>query len=292
MAVESYFRKVLNETPKVPSMILSWLRSYDGEYQRKYFIEPMEEKTVIKYSGVVTKFILFLIRTLPLLTDSPSWQMHVPPEVSAWLIAFSDRLNCTKDPEDGSVQEELHRLLERLYLVQYRGLETVRDSNPLEQYLALINYRADESFNQAGRITQTLAALTFSVHAVPLREILMESEMSSEVDTFDAFGKLKLYLRQGEPTLMSSLLEHLVALSAVSHSEAHVPEFQFTDSSGLYFTHKGAPYSIPQFWMMLADHDSSNEEVGYSFLKDKRNPIHHYRSALMALFLQSKVPGV
>ncbi|KAF8510686.1 hypothetical protein BU17DRAFT_69970 [Hysterangium stoloniferum] len=306
MAVESYFHKVLNETPKVPTMILSWLRSYDGEYQRKYCIAPMEEKMVIKYSGVVTKFILFLIRTLPLPTDSPSWQMHVPPEVSARLIAFSDRLNYTKDPEDGSVQEELHRLLKRLYLVRYRGLETVRDSNPLEQYLALINYRADGSFNRAGRITQTLAALSFSVRGVALREILMESEMSSEVDTFDAFEKLKLYLCQGQVTPMSSLLEHLAALSAASRSEAHVPEFQFTDSSGLYFTHKGAPYSVPQFWTMLADHvkrcakillkdllldlpwdsyssfveskwdDPSNEEVGYSFLKDERNPIHRY----------------
>ncbi|KAF8490482.1 hypothetical protein BU17DRAFT_72708, partial [Hysterangium stoloniferum] len=322
MVVESYFRKVLNETPKVPRIILSWLRSYDGDYQRKYFIEPMEEKTVIKYSGVVTKFILFLIRTLPLPTDSPSWQMHVPPEVSARLIAFSDRLNCTKDPEDGSVQEELHRLLKRLYLVRYRGLETVRDSNPLEQYLAFINYRADQSFNRAGRITQTLAALTFSVRAVALREILTESEMSSEVDTFDAFEELKLYLCQGQATPMSSLLEHFAALSAASRSEAHVPEFQFTDSSKLYFTHKGAPYSVPQFRTMLADHvktcakilhkdllldlpwdsyssfvdskwdDPSNEEVGYSFLKDERNPIHRYRSALMALFLQSKVPGV
>ncbi|KAF8500018.1 hypothetical protein BU17DRAFT_102624 [Hysterangium stoloniferum] len=322
MVVESYFRKVLNETPKVPRIILSWLCSYDGDYQRKYFIEPMEEKTVIKYSGVVTKFILFLIRTLPLPTDSPSWQMHVPPEVSARLIAFSDRLNCTKDPEDGSVQEELHRLLKCLYLVRYRGLETVRDSNPLEQYLAFINYRADQSFNRAGRITQTLAALTFSVRAVALREILTESEMSSEVDTFDAFEELKLYLCQGQATPMSSLLEHFAALSAASHSEAHVPEFQFTDSSKLYFTHKGAPYSVPQFRTMLADHvktcakilhkdllldlpwdsyssfvdskwdDPSNEEVGYSFLKDERNPIHRYRSALMALFLQSKVPGV
>jgi hypothetical protein len=116
--------------------------------------------------------------------EIPQLNIHISDTVLGQLESFEKAIKIAPSVADAIVHEQLHQLLKLVYFVTYEGLETVRNSNALELFIAFVNYQRDGSFKDPGCITQGLAALAFSIRSVAVTEIIAGREKEASVDDF------------------------------------------------------------------------------------------------------------
>ncbi|KAF8963704.1 hypothetical protein BDZ97DRAFT_1919490 [Flammula alnicola] len=275
-----------------------------------YHFNHILKDAVTKYAGVLHCLLFSVIRSMDVKWSS---KVRYPEMDGAQKAEFNTLIAALSTPDTAAIDKAFHKACYVLFAHQRHqypascGLD--KFFSPVNAFVVYASVHEGGNFRKAGVITQTLAAIIYSIRTTMLFQTINISSRE-KISVFDAYPQVQQYLQDRQETPLSFIFNVYRLLATIRSSEANSEAFTFTDVNGREISHEGnliriddikrmidgelVPFNeylkreiffgedvaanlLPKFEIEDLVDNIQNHSTGYSFIEDERNGFGKYR---------------
>ncbi|KAF8953005.1 hypothetical protein BDZ97DRAFT_1930113 [Flammula alnicola] len=275
-----------------------------------YHFNHILKDAVTKYAGVLHCLLFSVIRSMDVKWSS---KVRYPEMDGTQKAEFNTLIAALSTPDTAAIDKAFHKACYVLFAHQRHqypascGLD--KFFSPVNAFVVYASVHEGGNFRKAGVITQTLAAIIYSIRTTMLFQTINISSRE-KISVFDAYPQVQQYLQDRQETPLSFIFNVYRLLATIRSSEANSEAFTFTDVNGREISHEGnliriddikrmidgelVPFNeylkreiffgedvaanlLPKFEIEDLVDNIQNHSTGYSFIEDERNGFGKYR---------------